>query len=98
MTDTLISPSFPNGIGELRTEQQVRVHRLSMADVISLGAAQAARASKHKGCPFCGADPLIPTQVMGRYVIECENDDCFASVSVAGDTLADALARWNNRA
>lgn len=85
----------------LRTEAEVRNSRVdnlvSMIEVIARGAAQAARA-KPLGCPFCASDPLPPAKIMGRYVIECENDNCIASVSVAGDTPSDAVARWNRRA
>lgn len=97
----LTSISFPDGIRSNRTEAEVRASRVdnlvSMIEVIARGAAQAARA-KPLGCPFCGSGPLLPANVLGRYVIECENDNCIASVSVAGDTPSDAVSKWNRRA
>lgn len=70
---------------------------MNMAEVISLGAAQAARA-KTLPCPFCGSDPYPPANVNGRFVVECENGDCHASASTGGDSPADAIAKWNRRA
>lgn len=95
--DNLTSPSFPRGIECNRTEQDVRAARenarLSMADVIVLGA----RRPQHKGCPFCGSDPKPAAKVCNRWVVACEAEDCRVSVEAAGATPEEAFAIWDAR-
>lgn len=95
MTEHLTSQSFPNGAECNRTEAEAR---LSMADVIRLGSRSLRSFEVRKGCPSCGADPYPPAKILGRYVMECENDACVATFHVAGDSPADAVAKWNRRA
>jgi hypothetical protein len=81
----------------VREESEVRA-KLSMADVINIGSRSASRHLKtERPCPWCGADAPLPAKVLGRFIIECENDDCVASVSVAGDSPEDVTAKWNKR-
>lgn len=114
MNDSPTSTSFPNGAQCDRSEAEARKARgdahvnaviqpildafkpLSMLSVIQGGAK--ARRVQDLGCPFCGADAPMAAKVMGRFVIECLNDDCHASVSVAGSTLDEVWRKWNMRA
>lgn len=70
----------------------------TMAEVIQLGAAQAARAKvAHKNCPWCADSPLPAAKVLNRYVICCENPDCKIDVQATGETPEEAWAIWDAR-
>lgn len=59
------------------------------------------RMTELKPCPFCGSDE-IHTYSPGPYEtgndasVSCENPICGAEVR--GDTLKEAIAKWNRRA
>lgn len=95
MTEHLTSTSFPDGARCDRSEAEARAS-LNMTQVINLAARQASL--EVRGCPSCGADPRPPAKILNRYVMECENDACVATFHVAGDSPADAVAKWNRRA
>jgi hypothetical protein len=74
---------------------------MNMLQVIRRGAEESARHGQHGKtlpCPFCGAEPPLATQIAGKFIVACENDDCAALPQVSGATLCDAWARWNRRA
>lgn len=57
-----------------------------------------------KGCPFCGEPPDVEWWNGGgpdKHRIGCSAqtyDECGASASATGETLAEAAERWNRRA
>ena len=67
---------------------------MNMLQVIQRGAAAARRSLP---CPFCGADPPLASQIAGRFIVACENDDCAANPQVCADNLQTAWERWNTR-
>lgn len=91
--DKLTSPSFPQGIGHIGTEAEGR-------------AARSARLARTPlPCPFCGADVLPAAEHRwGKshewhyFALGCENEDCPVEPRVTGNTVAEAMARWNVRA
>jgi hypothetical protein len=51
-------------------------------------------------CPFCGGMPSVQPWHGGpitKRMVECDGDDCPAHPCVTGDTLGDAVTRWNTR-
>lgn len=86
----ITSPSFPKGAQCTRTEQETR----SMLDVIRAGVMPCL----DRACPWCGGLPLLPKNLAGRFVVGCENPDCYAVAQVSGSTPEEALRRWNGRA
>lgn len=51
-------------------------------------------------CPFCGSEPTIQYWHGGgpdKKSISCENEACFVSPSVTGETRDQAVRRWNYR-
>ncbi|HKX65427.1 MAG TPA: Lar family restriction alleviation protein [Rhizomicrobium sp.] len=71
---------------------------MNMLEVIRQGAGARPAEPRHLPCPFCGADPPLATQIAGRFLIGCENDDCAANPQVCGASIAQAWERWNSRA
>jgi len=54
-----------------------------------------------KPCPWCGAQPTIQPWHGGRptkKMVACDNEDCYVSPRVSGETRRAALERWNTRA
>ena len=52
------------------------------------------------GCPFCGEEPTIqPWHGGGRNkkMISCDNIDCRVAPQVTGESLDEAVTRWNYR-
>ena len=39
----------------------------------------------------------LASQVAGRFIVACENDDCAANPQVCADNLQTAWERWNTR-
>lgn len=53
------------------------------------------------GCPFCGDEPTIqPWHGGGRNkkMISCDNLGCHVAPQVTGESLDEAVRRWNYRA
>lgn len=52
-------------------------------------------------CPFCGRQPEAQRWHGGapdKHMVACAMDeDCFISPGVTGDSLAEAIERWNRR-
>ena len=68
---------------------------MNMLEVIVKGAETPSRPPL--ACPFCGSDPPLATQLHGRFLVGCENDDCHVNPQVSGQSLGEAWARWNRR-
>lgn len=52
-------------------------------------------------CPFCGAQPELEPWHGGpptKRLVWCGNEACAVAPMVTGDTKAEAIARWNQRA
>ena len=102
MTEIFVSPSFPKGLSNLRSEEESRLDLLTMAEVIVMGS-RATRLKevpkpRHKPCPWCASPPPLAAQVCGKFVVACESDDCPVEIQATGDTLEEVWERWNRRA
>lgn len=91
----ICSPGLVEALESAETEAQAR-NRLTMLHVIQ-NAAMKRTIARDRTCPWCGSEPPLPAKVCGRFVVECENEDCDVSVSAAGDTPEEAMRRWNAR-
>lgn len=90
-----LTPKGPLSAVADKSEAQAR---LEMHEVINLGSRSHARlVVQHKGCPFCGSDPLPAALVCGRYVVACEAEDCQADVQATGATPEAAWKIWDGR-
>lgn len=51
------------------------------------------------GCPWCKKPPTFTKIMPHRSIIEihCTNEKCVAKTSVYGDSIEDALKKWNDR-
>lgn len=52
-------------------------------------------------CPFCGVIPTIEPWHGGsrtKRMVHCENEECFVSPDVTGESYSEAILRWNKRA
>lgn len=87
------SPSFPQGLENLRSETEAR-NNVSVMDVIRHGAA---KLEAPKRCPWCGEDPPLARMVRNRFIVGCESDSCPATPEVSADTLEGAWLLWNKR-
>lgn len=94
MTEHFVSPGLVEALNSTRTENDVRVIRMNMADVITL----AARRARHRPCPWCGTEPPLAAKVCGRFVVACEAPDCSIEVQATGATLEEVWAIWDARA
>jgi hypothetical protein len=90
--ETQASPRLLAAAASNRTEAQAR---LSMADVIQIGAA---KRPMHRTCPFCASDPPLAAQIAGRFIVGCESDDCAANPQVSGASVDEAWRKWDARA
>ena len=54
------------------------------------------------GCPFCGKTPAVKRlQSWGceyKHLVACSNNACPVKPAAVGETRADTIRRWNNRA
>lgn len=80
------SPSFPEGLSNLRSESEARGLPVLPAPCPFCGED-----------PPLAAMKLGPVEFT-NYVVGCESDDCHANPQVSGKTVAEAWARWNKRA
>lgn len=69
---------------------------LSMLDVIKLHAGKLGPAPKP--CPFCGTDPGLATQAMGRFMVGCDAEECPVQPQLWDMDLNRAWVTWNRRA
>ena len=59
--------------------------------------------SDMKPCPFCGKEPMIepsmcgPVGMKGSRIVCVNYSGCQAAPHVYGDTLEEAIERWNRR-
>ena len=52
-----------------------------------------------KPCPFCGAEPILGTDLYGRYDVRCLNVRCAVRPSTpVYETPIEASYMWNRRA
>lgn len=101
MNKHITSTSFPKGLDELRTLEEVRAQRagtLTMVDVIARGPY---KPPVHKSCPFCREIPEGHARRIGdTFVVGCDSDQCErnrVSVQASGDTPELAWAAWDSR-
>ncbi len=81
----ITSPSFPNGLPEMRSEQEVRCARLSMVDVINRGA--------QKNAHLIDAAPML-LQALNELL---EQIECLSSIEYSRDVEPyKAEACWDD--
>lgn len=62
--------------------------------------AKVAGGASLKPCPFCGLAPALVPWHGGRptkMMVMCRDNDCDVGPMVTGETLAQAVRRWNGR-
>lgn len=54
-----------------------------------------------KECPFCGELPVADADTFEndttKFYLVCEGSDCQVNVFVIGNTLDEAIEKWNRR-
>ena len=53
-----------------------------------------------QSCPFCGSYPIVETWHGGgpnKHLVGCGSDVCDAAPMVTGETIIEALQKWNHR-
>jgi hypothetical protein len=52
-------------------------------------------------CPFCGSDPLMERWHGGgpnKRMVSCDNEECDVAPMVTGESVREAVEKWNTRA
>lgn len=79
----MASPQIEAAAASQRTESDVRALRVIRP--------------MHRLCPWCASEPPLAAGIAGKFIVGCENDDCFVQPQVSGGTMSEAWARWDSR-
>lgn len=92
---TFVSPGLIEALNSAETEAQAR-GRISMLHVIQRGVER----KEYLPCPWCASPPPLAAKVCGRFIIECESEECSNAgreIRCVSDTLDGAWKSWNAR-